>query len=144
MGKLLLATELQGMVKAKRVRSPRFSVPNKEAVLVSIGDERLKGTLHLLSLTGGAVHLDKQVASGTLAEIRINTVTGHFSAAIEFLRMANLNAQAFRFIAMGPVARKRLEDALDKMRAQGLSVDKTTLDQFRKLARRILSGRSAK
>jgi hypothetical protein len=56
--------------------------------------------------------------------------------------MANLNTQAFRFIAMGPVARKRLEDALDKMREQGLSVDKTVLDQFRKFAQRVLSRRS--
>ena len=131
------------MAKPKRARSPRFSVPNKEAVLVSIGEEHLKGTLHLLSLTGGAIHLNKRVAPGTLGDIRMNTVTGYFSATIEFLKMANLNAQAFRFVAMGSVARKRLEDALDKMRGQGLSVDKTTLDKFRKLARRILSRRRA-
>ncbi len=133
------------MVKAKRVRSPRFSVPNKEQAVVSIGDEQLHGTLHLLSLTGGAIRLDKRVASGTLGDIGINTVSGKFSATIEFLQMANGKTQAFRFVAMGHVARKRLEDALSKMREQGLGVNKTSaLDGLRSLARQILSGRSAK
>lgn len=127
------------MIKQKRVRSPRFSVPNKERVVVSFGAKQLKGTLHLLSLTGGAIRLDQRVAPGTLADIGINTVSGNFSASIEFLQMANGNAQAFRFIAIGPVARKRLEDALNKLRAQGLAVDKTPLDQLRKLARGVLS-----
>jgi hypothetical protein len=132
------------MVKQKRIRSPRFSVPNNEEAVVSIGPERHKGTLHVLSLTGGAIRLDKQIASGTLGDIGINTVSGSCSAAIEFLPMAKGKAQAFRFIAMGPVARERLADALKKMRGQGLAVEKTTLDQFRSLARSVLSRGSRK
>jgi hypothetical protein len=132
------------MVKQKRVRSPRFSVPNNEQVVVSIGSEKHKGTLHLLSLTGGAIRLDRRFALGTLGDIGIDTVSGKFSAAIELLQMANSNAQAFRFIAMGPVARERLDDALKKMRGQGLSVEKTPLDQFRRLARSVLSRGSRK
>jgi hypothetical protein len=143
MGKSSLSTEPQGMAKQKRTRSPRFSVPNKEQVAVSIGSEQLQGTLHLLSLTGGTIRLEKRVASGTLCDIGIRTVSGNFSAAIEFLQMTNGKTQAFRFVGMGPVARKRLEDALNKMREQGLAVEKAPLDQFRKLARRIF-GRSAK
>ena len=127
------------MAKQKGVRSPRFSVPNNEEVVVSIGGETFKGTLHLLSLTGGAVRLDKRVAPGTLGDVGINTVAGNFSAAIEFLQMAKDKAQAFRFVAMSVVARKRLEDTLRKMRGQGLAVQKTPLDQIRQLARRVLS-----
>jgi hypothetical protein len=138
------STELQKMVKQKRVRSPRFSVPNNEQVVVSVGTEQLKGTLQVLSLTGGAVRLDKQFSRGTFGDIGINTVSGNFSAAIEFLQTASGRGQAFRFIAMGGVARKRLEDALKKMRGQGLAVQKTPLDQFRSLARRVLSRRSGK
>ncbi|HKF23806.1 MAG TPA: PilZ domain-containing protein [Candidatus Angelobacter sp.] len=130
------------MANQKRVRSPRFSVPNKEQVVVSTDTEKLRGTLHLLSLTGGAIRLDKRIASGTLGDVRMDTVSGTFSAAIEFLQMTTSKAQAFRFVAMGPVARKRLEDALTKMRGQGLAVEKTPLDQLRTLAKRILSGRS--
>src|SRR5215510_5807838 len=98
------------MAKQRRVRSPRFSVPNNEQVLVSIGNEQLRGTLQLLSLTGGAVRLDKRFAPGTLGDIGINTVSGNVIAAIELLQMANPRAQAFRFLAMGPVARERLGD----------------------------------
>jgi hypothetical protein len=130
------------MVKQKRIRSPRFAVPNNEQVVVSIGSEKHKGTLHVLSLTGGAIRLDRQFASGTLGDIGINTVSGSFSAAIELLPMAKGKAQAFQFIAMGPVARERLADALKKMRGQGLAVEKTPLDQFRSLARSVLSRRS--
>jgi hypothetical protein len=144
MGKLLFSTGLQGMVKPKSVRSPRFSVPNKERVVVSIGTEEFDGTVQLLSLTGGAIRLTKRFALGTFGDLRVKTVSGTFSATIEFLRMASRDTQAFRFIAMGSVARKRLEDALNKMREQGLAVEKTPLNQFRELARRILSGRSAK
>ena len=133
------STELQRMVKQKRVRSPRYSVPNSEQAVVSIGSEHHKGTLHLLSLTGGAIRLDRRFASGTLGDIGIDTVSGKFSAAIELLPMVNSKAQPFRFLAMGPVARERLDDALKKMRGQGLAVAKTPLDQFRSLARRVLS-----
>jgi PilZ domain-containing protein len=129
---------------AKQKRARRFSVPNQEQVLVSIGTEQLKGTLHLLSLTGGAVRLNKRFAPGTLGDIALNTVSGTFSAAIELLQMADAKAQAFRFIAMAPVARERLQDALKKMRGQGLAVDGGPLDKIRSLARQVLSGRSRK
>ena len=132
------------MNKQKSVRSPRFVVPNNEQAVVSIGGEKLKGTLHMLSLTGGTIRLEKRFASGTFADIGIQTASGTFVAAIELLRAAKGNTQAFRFVAMGPVARGRLNDGLNKMRAQGLAVQKTPLDQFRSLARRVLSPRFAK
>jgi hypothetical protein len=132
------------MKKQRRARSPRFVVPNNEQAVVSIGAEKLKGTLHMLSLTGGTIRLQRRFASGTFADIGIETASGTFSAAIELLPMASGNVQAFRFIAMGPVARGRLNDGLGKMRAQGLGIKKTPLDQFRSLARRILPSRSAK
>jgi len=98
----------------------------------------------MLSLTGGTIRLERRFASGTFADIGIQTASGTFSAAIELLPMARNNTQAFRFIAMGPVARGRLNDGLSKMRAQGLGIEKSPLDQFRSLARRVLSPRFAK
>ena len=132
------------MKNQRRVRSPRFVVPNNEQAVVSIGGEKLKGTLHMLSLTGGTIRLQRKFTPGTFGDIGIQTASGTFSAAIELLPMARDNAQAFRFIAMGPVARGRLNDGLNKMRAQGLALEKTPLDQFRSLARRVLSPRSAR
>ena len=98
----------------------------------------------MLSLTGGTIRLEKRFASGTFADIGIQTASGTFSAAIELLRGAGGNTQAFRFVAMGTVARGRLNDSLSKMRAQGFAIQKTPLDQFRSLARRVLSPRFAK
>jgi hypothetical protein len=133
------------MIKKKRIRAPRFSVPNNERVIVTIGTEEFDGTVHLLSLNGGTIRLTKRLALGTFGDIRIKTVSGTFSATIEFLRMASHDTQAFRFIAMGTVARTRLDDALNKMRGQGLAVEKpSSLRGFRNLARRIISGRSSK
>ena len=132
------------MKNQRRVRSPRFVVPNNEQAIVSIGAEKLKGTLHMLSLTGGTIRLERRFASGTFADIGIQTASGTFSAAIELLTTARNNAQAFRFVAMGTVARGRLNDGLSKMRAQGLAVEKTPFDQFRSLARRVLPSRLAK
>ena len=132
------------MKNQRRVRSPRFIVPNNEQAVVSIGAEKLKGTLHMLSLTGGTIRLERRFAPGTFADIGIQTASGTFSAAIELLTMARNNAQAFRFVAMGTVARGRLNDGLSKMRAQGLAVEKTPMDQFRSLARRVLPSRLAK
>lgn len=144
-GSNILAGAILRMKKQqRRVRSPRFVVPNNEQAVVSIGSEKLKGTLHMLSLTGGTVRLERRFASGTFADIGLQTASGTFSAAIELLPMTRDNAQAFRFIAMGPVARDRLNDGLSKMRAQGLALEKTPMDQFRSLARRVLSVRSAK
>jgi hypothetical protein len=137
------------MVKKKRIRAPRFSVPNNERAVVSIGTsigtEEFDGTVHLLSLNGGTIRLTKRFALGTFGDIRIKTVSDTFSATIEFLRMTSRDTQAFRFIAMGTVARTRLDDALNKMRGQGLEVEKpSSLRGFQNLARRIISGLSSK
>lgn len=130
------------MSKKKGLRSPRFLVPNSEEALMSVDGEQFKGILHVLSLTGGTIRWHKRFAPGTLAELRMKTVSGPFSAAVQLLHAANSNTQAFRFIAMGPVARSRLEDGLSKMRAQGFAVEKTPFDHFRSLARRVLFRRS--
>ena len=69
------------MVKQKRIRSPRFSVPNNEEAVVSIGSEKYRGALFkFCHLPGGAIRLDRQIASGTLGDIGINTVSGSCSS----------------------------------------------------------------
>ena len=110
------------MLKQKHIRAPRVSVPNNEQALVSIGSEQFTGILGLLSRTGGTIRLTRRFATGTFADIGIKTVSGNFTAAIEFLDKTGSHAQAFRFIQIGPVARRRLEDSLKKMQSQGLGV----------------------
>ena len=133
------------MSKEKRPpRSPRFVVPNNEPALLTIGTERTKGTLHLLSMTGGTMRMAKRYPSGTFADIGIKAASGTVAAAIELLQTRGINEQAFRFVAIGPVARGRLSESLSKMRAQGLAVDKSPLDHFRSLAQRVFPTRAAK
>jgi hypothetical protein len=128
------------MSTQRRTRAPRVSVPNKEQAVVSIDAEQFTGTLCLLSRTGGTIRLPKRFAAGTFADIGIKTVSGTFLATIELLRMVGGNAQAFRFVTMGPTARRRLEDALKKMLAQGLRVKKANaLGRFLKHAGRIIT-----
>src|SRR5215510_3800677 len=127
------------MLQQKRKRAPRVRVPNNEQAIISINAEQFRGTLGLLSRTGGTILLHRQIAPGTLAEIEIKTVSGKFLATIQLLGMSARNAQAFRFIEMGSIARGRLEDALKKMRAQGLGVKTSNaLDDFVDFARRLV------
>jgi hypothetical protein len=102
----------------RATRAPRFSIPNKEAVVLAVGPERLKGTLCILSRNGGTMQLPRRYETGTFADFSINTVSGRFTAAIELLAMTTRGTQAFRFVQMEATDRRRLEGALDKMRAQ--------------------------
>lgn len=120
-------------------------MPNNEQAVLSIGGQQFPGTLCLVSATGGTIRLANRFKTGTFAEIAVKTVSGRFTATIELLQMRGGNVQAFRFVQMGAVARKRLEDALNKMRAQGLGIEKpNTLKGFVNLARRVLSSNSTK
>jgi hypothetical protein len=133
------------VTKQRRTRAPRVSVPNNEQAVVSVSGQEFLGTLCLLSLTGGTIRLGKRFAAGTFADIGAKTISGKFSATIELLQMKGGNAQPFRFVQMGPVARTRLADALTKMRAQGLGVKKPgALSGFVNLARRIITLGSTK
>jgi hypothetical protein len=61
------------MAKQKRVRSPRFSVPNNEQVVVSVGSEKLKGTLHVPSRISGAIRIDKRYSFVGFAAMPLST-----------------------------------------------------------------------
>ena len=133
------------MSTQRRTRAPRFLVPNKEQAVISVEADRCAGTLCVLSRTGGTIRLSKQFVPGTLADINFKTVSGKFIATIQLLDIVNGNAQAFRFVQMGPTARTRLEDALKRMQEQGLGTSKTNpLDRLLQHAGRILAFGSTK
>ena len=128
------------MIKQRRTRAPRVIVPNNEQAVITINADQFRGTLCLLSRNGGTIRLARQFAAGTLAHIEIITISGKCVASIQLLRMARGNAQAFRFVQIGPIAQSRLEDALSKMRAQGLGISKpNALNDFVDFARRIMT-----
>lgn len=127
-----------------RTRASRFKVPNNEQVVVTIGSERIFGTLSVLSITGGAMQVTKRRPSGTFGEIKIETVSGPITAVIELLAVRGNSSQPFRFIQIEPANKKRLETTLESMRAQGLGDGRSDpLQNVLRFARKLIP-RSAK
>jgi hypothetical protein len=116
-----------------RTRASRFKVPNNEQVVLTIGTERVFGTLSVLSITGGTMRVTRRRTPGTLGEIKIETVAGSITAVIELLATRGDSAQAFRFVHIETASKKRLETALDNMHAQGLGDGRT--DPFQHMLR---------
>jgi hypothetical protein len=120
-------------------RASRFKVPNNERVMLLVGTDLVSGTLRLLSLTGGTVRIPKRRAPGTFGEIRMSTVTGSITAVVELLSAIGDSVQAFRFVQIEPASRKRLQEALQHMKAQGLGDGRSDrLQEVLSFARRLL------
>lgn len=110
----------------RSTRAPRYRIPNNEPAIISMGPDRLSVVLDALSMTGGRIRSAKRFDRSTFADIELTTVSGKFTAAIEIIGAARGNTQAFRFIQIGPADRRRLEDALKKLQAQGLNEKQPT------------------
>jgi hypothetical protein len=109
----------------KSRRPPRIRVPNNERALFTVDDQKFVGVLQRVSVTGGSALLSStQVSQGTLGEISLKTVFGKVTAQIQFLRTGADGiplAQAFRFVNMDAVSRKRFNAAVRKMQSAGFS-----------------------
>jgi hypothetical protein len=110
---------------SKKARPPRICVPNSERALFIVENEKFLGVVQRLSLTGGSVILSKgPIAEGTLGEMALKTVFGPMRAHVQFLRRGADGiplAQAFRFLEMDGVSRKRFEASIKKMQDAGFS-----------------------
>ena len=109
----------------KHGRPPRIRVPNKEKAIFTVDAQKFVGVIQRLSLTGGSALLAKgSIPSGTMGEMILGTVFGRVSAEIEFLHTGADGvplAQAFRFLGMDPVSRKRFTAAAQQMQNAGFS-----------------------
>jgi hypothetical protein len=86
--------------------------------------------------------MPKRLPIGTLAEIKVETVSGPITAVIELLALRGDSTHAFRVVQIEAADRKRLEGALEIMRAQGLGDRRTApLENVIKFARRLLPGK---
>jgi len=101
-------------------RAPRVTIPSKEQAVLTIANGRVAGTLLRLSATGGLIQLPRPVPAGTLADIRLRTVEGEVSGAIELMRAGSKGSQGFRFLRMEMEECRRLELVLKQMRKHGL------------------------
>jgi hypothetical protein len=115
--------KLQG--SRKITRPPRIRVPNNERALFTHGNQKIIGVLRQLSLTGGSAVLTKgPIPEGTLAIMSLKTVFGKVEAQIQFLHTGADGvplAQAFQFLHMDDVSRKRFTAAAEQMQREGFS-----------------------
>jgi len=111
--------------KPRKQRPPRIRVPNQERAIFTVDGQRFIGVIHRLSLTGGSALLVKgPLPSGTIGEMALGTVFGKVTAEIEFLQTGADGvalAQAFRFLGMDDVSRRRFDAAAEQMRQAGFS-----------------------
>jgi hypothetical protein len=115
----------QKLQARKITRPPRIRVPNNERALFTDGNQKIIGVLRQLSLTGGSAVLTKgPIPEGTLAIMSLKTVFGKVEAQIQFLHTGADGiplAQAFQFLHMDDVSRKRFTAAAEQMQREGFS-----------------------
>jgi hypothetical protein len=100
-------------------RAPRTQISHPEPTRFRIGDHLVTGNLQRISLTGGCALFNRDINSGTLAEIAIATKFGPVCGLVEFLagRRATLTSQehGFRFVALSDDDFERLGKVLEAM-----------------------------
>jgi hypothetical protein len=103
-----------------KMRSPRFRVPNNESIRFNLGGRQVSAVLQKISLTGGLAEFPGTIGSATIAEAKVNTLSGPVSGLVEFLpAQAGTSKYPFRFIALSDQDYERLNATLQYMRKQG-------------------------
>ena len=92
------------------VRAPRHHVPIPTQIVIAYDDGRqVRGTLQVVSDTGGCAGIEALLQPSTLVSIQVRTSVGPINAVAEMLRPVGATKQAFRFIAMDEMDRSRLK-----------------------------------
>src|SRR4029077_1411870 len=103
-----------------KTRSPRVRVPNNESIRFNLGGHQVSAVLQKISLTGGLAEFPSSIGSATIAEAKVNTLSGQVSGLVEFLPPQNgSSTYPFRFIALSDQDYERLDATLQFMRKQG-------------------------
>lgn len=106
-------------------RPPRIRVPNNERALFKVESTNFVGVIKRVSVTGGSAILSKgPIPEGTMAIMSLKTVFGKVEAQIQFLHTRADGiplAQAFQFLHMDDVSRKRFNAAAEQMQREGFS-----------------------
>jgi hypothetical protein len=104
-----------------KTRSPRVRVPNNESIRFNLGGHQVSAVLQKISLTGGLAQFTGSIGSATIAEAKVNTLSGPVSGLVEFLpAQVGSCTYPFRFIALSDQDYERLSSTLQYMRSQGL------------------------
>jgi hypothetical protein len=101
-------------------RSPRVRVPNSESIRFNLGGRQVSAILQKISMTGGLAEFPSTIGSATIAEMKLNTISGQVSGLVEFLPSPDGSATyPFRFIALSDEAYERLNSTIKMMQQQG-------------------------
>jgi hypothetical protein len=105
---------------ATKTRSPRVRVPNNESIRFNLGGHQVSAVLQKISLTGGLAEFTSSIGSATIAEAKVNTLSGPVSGLVEFLpAQVGSCTYPFRFIALSDQDYERLNSTLQYMQKQG-------------------------
>jgi hypothetical protein len=115
-------------------RSPRVQLHGSVAAAVMAeGGERASAKLQSISVTGGLLQLQHELAAGDFVEIAFQTPSGAIHGMAEMLHPArkfqSVCYQAFRFIALGDEDHERLRQALDSALDRGFLASPTEQTQ---------------
>lgn len=103
-----------------KTRSPRVRVPNSESIRFNLGGRQVSAVLQKISLTGGLAEFTSSIGSATIAEARLNTISGQVNGLVEFLPSPDGTATyPFRFIALSDEDYERLSSTIKVMQQQG-------------------------
>jgi hypothetical protein len=103
-----------------KTRSPRVRVPNNESIRFNLGGHQVSAVLQKISLTGGLAQFTGSIGSATIAEAKVNTLSGPVSGLVEFLpAQVGSCTYPFRFIALSDQDYERLNSTLQYMQKQG-------------------------
>jgi hypothetical protein len=99
-------------------RAPRVQLNGSVAAAIhSEGGRRDRAKLQTISITGGLLHLQQQLATGDFVEIAFHTRSGAIHGMAEMLqpvrKYQSACLQPFRFIALGDEDHRKLRIALD-------------------------------
>src|SRR6476469_1284469 len=104
-----------------KMRSPRVRVPNGESIRFNLGGHQVSAVLQKISMTGGLAEFSRSIGSATIAEAKVNTLSGPVSGLVEFLPpQVGSCTYPFRFIALSDQDYARLNATLQFMRKRGL------------------------
>lgn len=83
-------------------RSIRICLGDPEPVEFKVGEQRIQGLLHKVSLTGGLVQTQSQLPAESVAEMVVRTKIGPVRGLVQFFATTPRaqSEQAFRFLAL--------------------------------------------
>ena len=103
-----------------KTRAPRVRVPNSESIRFNLGGRQVSAILQKISLTGGLAEFTSSIGSATIAEAKLNTISGQVSGLVEFLPSPDgTDTYPFRFIALSDQDFERLSSTIKFMQQQG-------------------------